>query len=203
MSPEAQPIAAGAPPRLETAFDRALARVFKLEGGQSDQPADHGGSTKFGISLRYLRTLGADRGGDIDLDGDVDAADILALRPEHARALYERDFWKASGADQVADHSEDLAAKLFEFSVVVGPVPALMALQRALGDCRSPVAVDGRFGPATYTAVLRIDRVALTGELLQAFRRREAEHFLGILERDRSQLVFAVGWLRRALDLAA
>jgi len=186
-----------------TAFDRALAQVFRLEGGDADVAADRGGKTRFGVSLRYLRNLGADRGGDIDLDGDVDAADILALRPEHARALYERDFWKASGADQLAEISETIATKLFEFSVVSGPSVGIRTLQKALLDCRAQVDVDGRFGPRTYTAVLQVDRTALMGELLQAFRRREAEHFLDIIASDRSQLLFAVGWLRRALDLAA
>jgi len=186
---------------VNLAFERAMVRVFHLEGGEVDHPADRGGVTKFGVSLAYLKSLGADRGGDIDLDGDVDAADVLAVTPEKARALFRRDFWIPSGADDASTISEAIATKLFEFSLVAGPGRAVRALQRALCDTRSPVDVDGRYGEQTHGALILLNGAGLMGELRQALRRRCAEHFLGIVVENRSQIVFLVGWLRRALDL--
>lgn len=187
---------------LDPAFDRALARVFDLEGGVADHAADRGGVTNMGISLRFLRSLGPGKhGGDLTGDGIIDYEDVLAVDPPRAAELYRRHFWQPSGADSIATIAEELAVKQFEFAVVAGPSRAVRALQRALTDARCPVAVDGSYGDRTHAAVDSVNRAGLAMELLQAMRRRQAEHFLSILARNKSQLVFAVGWLRRALDL--
>jgi lysozyme family protein len=186
---------------LDAPFDRAFRHLLGLEGELANQPADRGGLTKFGVSLRFLRALGVGGGGDIDVDGDVDAADITDLTPARARELYHQHFWLPSGAAALVAIAEDLASKIFEMAVVAGPGTATKIFQRALGDCRSPVAVDGKFGDQTFDAAMRISRAALTGELLQATRRRCAQHFLEIETHNHGQLVFLNGWMRRALDL--
>jgi len=186
---------------FEPAYDRAFERVLQLEGGLADQAADRGGLTKFGVSLQFLRALGIGGGGDIDGDGAVNGADILAITPQKAAELFHRHFWMPSGAAAMVPIAEDLATKIFEMAVVSGPATATRCLQRALVDCRAAVTVDGKFGAETFDAAMQLSRAALTGELVQAMRRRCAQRFLDIVTADRSQIVFLNGWVRRALDL--
>lgn len=188
-------------PGDDEVFEAALRRVAELEGGWSDVPGDHGGATMLGVSLRYLREKGVAGGGDLDHDGDVDAEDVRAVRAEHVRKFFRDDFWVGSGADRVARHSPQLAAKLFEMSVVSGAGTAVRALQRALGDLTHAVGVDGRLGSLTEAEIARVNHERRMGELVMAYRRRCAQHFLDIVDRDRTQIKFALGWLRRALDL--
>ena len=184
-------------------FDDAMVKAFGSEGGLSDHPADRGGLTNYGLSLRYLRNLGADRGGDIDMDGDVDVQDVLAARPADARRLFRRDFWIPSGAEDIATVAPLVASETFDFAVVRGPGNAARAVQRALCDLGFPVDVDGIYGDETHAEVLRCVDGGYGPGLLQAVRRRQCEQFVRIVENDRSQIVFLLGWIRRALDLDA
>ena len=98
--------------RAATAGDRRFAAVVRhvlgIEGGHSNDAADRGGETNFGISLRFLKAEGRlDLNGDgiadydLDMDGDIDGADIRLLSPDDAVALYRRCFWDRLGLDRV------------------------------------------------------------------------------------------------------
>lgn len=190
-------------------FERALVVVFGTgvggdhgrEGGLANVAADRGGITLLGISLRYLRMRGVRGGGDLDKDGDVDAADILLMTPALARAFYREDFWEPTGAADMAVSFPDLAIKVFEHSLPQGPREAVRALQRALNDLGHAVAVDGSFGEQTFSGVSLVKTMGDLPLLLERLRIRCAEQYVGDLARDKSQLTFAVGWLKRALDL--
>lgn len=190
-------------PSSDDVFERAMVKAFGSEGGLSDHPDDHGGLTNYGISLRYLRNLGADRGGDIDLDGDVDAEDVLKARPADAKRLFKRDFWQASGAEDFASRLPDLACDHFDFAIVRGPANAIRALQSALNYFGADVVVDGGYGDETHGALLHfLSSYASLGAkaLLSEVRRQHAIQFAKIVKRDRSQLPFLLGWELRALD---
>ena len=73
-------------------FEKAHAFVARMEGGFVDDPADPGGTTNYGVSLRFLKSQGLEA-GDIDGDGDIDADDIRALTPERAAGVLRRAFW--------------------------------------------------------------------------------------------------------------
>ena len=51
-------------------FNKAHKFVAKWEGGYVNDPDDPGGATNYGVSLRWLKSLGLDQ-GDIDHDGDL------------------------------------------------------------------------------------------------------------------------------------
>lgn len=191
-------------------FERlAMPKAFGSETGDAsgatpavtDVPGDHGGLTKYGITLAFLRGLGLAE-GDLDGDGDVDVQDVLAATPAKARRAFRRAFWQPSGASDFAGLYPGLACEHFDFAVVRGAENAVRALQRAANDLGESLSVDGVYGDLTHGAVLRLcddgfGKVAL----LQATRRRQCEQFLRIVEHDRSQLKFLLGWVRRALDL--
>ncbi|MBX3014840.1 MAG: hypothetical protein KF832_25190 [Caldilineaceae bacterium] len=69
----------------QTDWERALAFVLRWEGGHVQDPQDPGGETNMGISKRSYPHL-----------------DIAQLTRDQAVAIYQRDYWQASGADQLA-----------------------------------------------------------------------------------------------------
>jgi len=67
-----------------TNFDRAMEFILKWEGLYSNDTRDSGGETKYGISHKAYPML-----------------DIKTLGIEDAKLIYEKDYWKASGADKL------------------------------------------------------------------------------------------------------
>ena len=107
------------------------------------------------------------------------------------------------GDEDIATVAPLVASETFDFAVVRGPGNAARAVQRALCDLGFPVDVDGIYGDETHAEVLRCVDGGYGPGLLQAVRRRQCEQFVRIVENDRSQIVFLLGWIRRALDLDA
>jgi lysozyme family protein len=124
-------------------FADCVAIVLKHEGGFVDHPADPGGATNHGVSLRYARTRGSLF--DLDADGDVDRADILLVTPAKAAMVYREWFWRDVRGDHLPA-GMDLVA--FDYAVNSGPGRAIKALQRAVG-----AQPDGFIGPATLGSV--------------------------------------------------
>lgn len=65
-------------------FDDCIAFCLAWEGGYSFDKDDPGGETNFGISKKAHPEV-----------------DIKNLTLEGAKAIYERDYWKATGADKL------------------------------------------------------------------------------------------------------
>lgn len=163
-------------------FSQALAHVLKYEGGYSDHPSDPGGATNLGITRAVLGEW---------LGREASKAEVRALRPETAAAIYRARYWDAARCDELPD-GMDLA--VFDCAVNQGVGRAARFLQQAAG-----VTADGKIGPRTLAAVASAD----AGELLREFmaRRMNAYGLLATLFR-----TFGLGWSRRlmaTLTLAA
>lgn len=174
-------------------WPHALAFVLRHEGGFSDDPVDPGGTTHYGISLRYLRGLGVHL-GDIDGDGDVDADDIRALTRADAAAIYKRDWWDRY---LYADLPAPVAVKVFDLAVNMGANQAHKILQRAVNRLHpsAPVLkIDGVLGPATRAAAV----ACKPAELLDALRTEAANFYLLLIAAKPALARFRRGWLRRA-----
>lgn len=172
-------------------FDRAMRRVLAHEGGYSENPADRGGPTKYGITVPVLAN---ESWGDLDHDGDVDADDIRKLAEWDAVAIYRRQWWDRWGYVLLAD--DRVAGKVFDLAVNMGPHRAHVLLQRACRSTGRPLTEDGILGPITREAVNSAPQDAL----LAALRSEAAGFYRHIVARDASQMVFLKGWLRRAYD---
>lgn len=200
--------------RYSPRFEAAFTELMKVEGGLADDRFDRGGTTKFGISLRFLVAEGRidlNRDGfadfDLDMDGDIDGQDIRLLTPDHARALYHRCFWQRIGAEQLP---RPLGEAAFDQAVNGGLISASKLLQRAINTCLMQaerigaisrrLAVDGRLGPATRDAMAWVLRYPALGmpALLDAFRSAAKERYRSIAAHDPSQRRFINGWLARA-----
>ncbi|MBC7454001.1 MAG: hypothetical protein H7335_09885 [Massilia sp.] len=112
-------------------FDEAFTRLLKNEGGYTNNPADPGGETKWGISKRSYPNV-----------------DIKALTQAEAGDIYRRDFWSVLGEDV----HPAIKFQAFDFGVNSGVQTAIRKLQAAIG-----VADDGHWGPVSASALAKLD----------------------------------------------
>jgi lysozyme family protein len=96
-------------------FDTAFNLVVGIEGGYSNDPADPGGETKFGISKRAYPQV-----------------DIANLTLEQAKAIYLRDYWHLCKCDELP---ADMALLVFDAAVNQGVSAAL----RFHANAKTPV----------------------------------------------------------------
>lgn len=159
-------------------FDRAFSKTIQHEGGYANDPADPGGETRYGISKRNYPDL-----------------DIKNLTLEQARDIYYRDYWLATGIDQV--RHEGLAVKLFDLAVNLGPQTAVRLLQRAVNDLADPtwrLVEDGILGPMTAA---RINNYNHPEALLMALRIHAGKHYIDIAQSKSGLRRYLAGWLNR------
>jgi len=155
-------------------FDLAMEFVLRAEGGDSNDPDDRGGRTRYGISQRAYPRI-----------------DISTLTLEHARDLYHRDYWRPMRCDQLPSK---VAVALFDYGVNCGVGAAVRELQRIIG-----VTVDGSVGPATIGATRCMDEDHVIRQLLH----RRMSRYFGIVLGHPDQGKYLCGWANRLVDLAS
>lgn len=128
-------------------FEAAHKHVCEWEGYYSDDPDDSGGATKYGVSLKFLRSLGSE--GDINGDGTVDKQDVLTITLDIQKQLFKLNFWDNYNLDT---WPERIAICMYDSSVNAGATQSVKLLQRALG-----VTDDGIFGSVTKSALMAAD----------------------------------------------
>lgn len=158
-----------------TPFESAFHRLMKYEGGYSNDAADRGGETRWGISRRQYP-----------------GEDIPNLTMQQAKAIFYRDYWQLLGLDGV--RHPGVAAEIFEQAVNFGPERAVMNAQTALCFLRVAVDIDGRLGPKTKAA---LNGFTDAGLLICALNGEQYCRYKHLIENDPSQKAFARGWLRR------
>lgn len=166
--------------------DRMLDQVLRAEGGFVEHPADRGGPTNLGITLRTLsRHLGRRATPD----------ELRRLTPELAREIYQRDYYLEPRIDTLPERVRPF---LFDCAVNHGPRQAVRLLQQVLNAARfGPVAVDGLIGPVTRKAAEAAD-AAMGDWLLNALVEQRRNFYRAIVAHDPTQEVFLAGWLARA-----
>lgn len=158
-------------------FDPAVTKTLIREGGArfTDNPDDHGGATKYGISQRAYPSV-----------------DIPNLTEEQAKAIYKQDYWDKVSGDKV--RSQAVAENIFDTAVNMGVTTATKLVQLTL-----EVGVDGKFGPDTVKAVNAVDEK----EFLSEFTLAKVARYAAICNKDRTQSKFLLGWINRSLGGAA
>jgi len=162
--------------------DEIIDEIIRREGGYTDHASDKGGPTNFGITAA---TLGAWR----KLGRPASRAEVKALKEPEARAICQARYITDPRFDKVP--APDLRGLLVDFGVHSGQARAVKALQRAVD-----VPIDGVLGPKTLAALKAAD----AGTVYRGVLRERGELLAAILQRDKTQLVFAAGWLRRLME---
>lgn len=154
-------------------FQPSLQALLKSEGGNDDDPADHGGRTSRGVTQREWDAW-------LKLHPYPDApADVWKAPDAEIAALYEDHYWQP-WCDKLPVGIDYL---YFDMAVNAGPHRATKLLQRAIG-----VADDGIFGPITLLSATKIDPKLLIVSYSEAKRK-----FYRSLRQPR----FLRGWLNR------
>lgn len=159
-------------------YQRAIVKTLAHEGGAkyTDDPADRGGATKYGISQRAYPNL-----------------DIRNLTEEQAREIYKRDYWDRVLGDEIK--SQMVAESLFDTSVNMGVRTASRLAQVALGI--DPA--DGIIGSHSLAKINETDPSAF----IAAFTITKIARYAHICNRDGTQKRFLLGWINRTLGGAA
>lgn len=156
---------------MNTNFPASLAAVLKSEGGNDDDPADHGGRTSRGITQREYDAWRREK--------HLPILDVWKAPQAEIETIYHDEYWNPNcdllpvGADYL----------LFNMNVNAGPSRGAKILQQALG-----VNPDGRIGPITRQAIRDANPVSL----IKKYSERSRAFYLAL-----HQPRFTRGWLNR------
>lgn len=172
-------------------IEDVITRILKAEGWDTytNHPADRGGPTKWGITLRAWSDY---------LDEDISEDDVKSITEIQARDFYENRYIRQPQFDQLPHFLQEL---VIDCGVHSGPRRAAKWVQRATGAVQ-----DGRIGPKTLTAIwgtppkviyLRVIgyRMALFGRLVSRDPQLKAARKAGF----NLQAEFAAGWINRGV----
>lgn len=148
-------------------FDRAFTDLLGHEGGYTNNPADPGGETNWGITVAVARENGY-VGAMKDMDQSV------------AKVIYAKKYWQP----EFDSLPYPVAFQIFDAAVNSGVGQAIRWLQRAIG-----VADDGHLGPVTLAATKSSDPYKLV-MLFNAER-------LAFMTNLSTWSSFGKGWARR------
>ena len=167
-------------------IDESLPFILANEGGFSNDPADRGGATQFGITRAVLAAY---------RNKPVSIEDVKNLKREEAAQIYKTQYWNPLNLDKV--QKQAMATAIFDMSVNRGPRTAAKMAQRALNECGYKLAVDGSIGVFTLSALNRVDPVAW----MKAFQSIVEQGYYSIVRANPSQKRFIKGWINRARRL--
>lgn len=174
-------------------IDDMIERTIGMEGGYTNNAADPGGATRWGITERVARANGY-------------TGSMQTLPRATAVAIYRQQYAVKPGFAAVAEVYPDVGAELFDTGVNMGPgVPALW-LQEALnglnnqGKLYPDIKEDGDIGPGTLNALkaYKAARGAEGGVRLTALLNGlQAARYLELSRTRQTNETFLYGWLAR------
>ncbi len=173
----------------EETFQSCIKAILEHEGGLSLDKRDPGGVTQWGISLRYLRSIGYDLNGD----GKIDKEDIIGLPVKGAIGIYRKYWWERYR--YAAFNELIVVEKVFDLAVNMGGMAAHKLLQIAINCLREqPITVDGLLGGQTFSAANSTDGMTLRQQLRECAEDRYTE----ILAANTAMEWARNGWMNRA-----
>jgi len=180
---------------IEAMIDAVIGR----EGGYTNNPADRGGPTRWGITEQTARAYGY-------------SGAMNVLPRELAVEIYRKRYWTGVGFNNVGAVYPKVGEEMFDTGINMGPATAGKFLQRALNVLNrghsdyGDIGVDGLIGPGTIAALKAYAaKRGAEGEavLLRALDGLQAARYIDIAEKNPSQEAFVYGWLRTRVGALA
>lgn len=178
-------------------IEQIIDGIIEREGDYSNDPSDHGGPTRWGITEAVARAHGY-------------TGDMRQLPQDLARQIYRQSYYIGPGFDQVATLSPRIAEELTDTGVNMGPPQAADFLQRALnalnkrGMFYADLTVDGHLGPQSIAALagyLKARGVEGEGVLLLALNCLQGARYIELAESRPANEDFEYGWLKERVAL--
>lgn len=161
-------------------FYAAYEKTLLAEGGYKlhKVSGDTGGLTYAGIARKH----NPDWHGWAFIDrGDTPPTLIV-------REFYKRNYWDPIQGDSIA--SQDIAESIYDFGVNTGIKVAAKLAQIVAG-----VTPDGTLGPKSLEALNQMDGA----QFKQAYALAKIARYAAIVNKNRSQSKFLLGWINRTL----
>lgn len=155
--------------------------ILSWEGGYVNDPADSGGATNKGVTLKTWQTQGWDK----NHDGKIDVKDLKLISDADAMAIMKKNYWDRWKADLI--DSQAIANILVDWVWGSG-VWGIKIPQDMLG-CEA----DGVVGPKTLAALRRQNPAMFFNRLKQ----RRKQYLYDICKSRPAKKKFLKGWLRR------
>lgn len=178
-------------------LDKAIDELIAKEGDYSNDSADLGGATRWGITENEAR-----RNGYI--------GDMKDLPREFAATIYAKRYWYEPKLDAIGLISERVAEELFDTGVNMGVGKAAEFLQKSLNalngqtkDCKD-IAQDGAIGNKTIDLMKSyINKRGKEGEevLLNALNCLQGARYIEISLIRKENRAFTYGWLKNRVSL--
>lgn len=172
--------------------DDLLEDVIGIEGGYTNNPADSGGETIWGITAAVARVEGY-------------TGRMQDMSRDQAKQIYLRRFWIGPKFADVSSRAPTIAAELFDTGVNCGTATASMMLQRALNVLNNQATlypdlkVDGAIGPATLFALdafFKKRGKEGASVLLTILNCLQGERYVDLAERRQKDESFIYGWVK-------
>jgi lysozyme family protein len=162
---------------MENKFDKAFQYILLVEGGYSDNKADGGGKTMYGITEIVARKYGYK--GEMSKMSKAIAADI-----------YKKKYWDKNQLGRIDDFR--VALSIFDWTVnsgTWGTKKAQTAVNKTLGD--EVLKVDGIIGNNSIKYINEVD----PDKFLSVYHFLQIAFYQSIAKG--SQKIFLKGWLNR------
>jgi len=174
--------------------DKIINAIIDVEGGYIDDPADSGGETNYGITVKVARDNGY-------MDSMRDMPRSMAFD------IYAARYWDAVCGDLLATLAPAVAEEVVDTAVNMGVKRAGQILQRALNALNdrdrlySNIVTDGKIGPATINALKGYMVVRDEVILMKALNCLQGAAYIALAERRKKDERFLYGWLRNRVTL--
>lgn len=171
-------------------IEEIINEIIKVEGGYSNDPADTGGETMYGITIAVARANGY-TGSMKDMPRKV------------AYDIYYNQYVVKPGFDKVLAVDSTIAAELVDTGVNMGTATAGKFLQQSLnavndGGSKYPdLVVDGVIGNGSINALVAfLKQRGMEGRtvLLTALNSLQGARYIGIAESKPQNERFVYGW---------
>ena len=172
-------------------YEKFFEELLIVEGGYVNNPDDSGGRTRYGITEAVARANGY-------------KDDMRELPLPFAKKVYKRKYWDVLNIDVIAEMDQDIAYKLADIAVNMGPKRAAEFLQRLLNALNrgekdyQDITVDCEVGPRTISALraymaYRKKDGALV--LCRGLNCLQGAFYVNLAEKRRKDEAFLYGWL--------
>jgi lysozyme family protein len=168
-------------------FKKYFPLLLKWEGGSefTITPGDHGGPTKYGVTLNEWISSGYDKNGD----GKIDVEDLKLITEDDASNIAKKQYWDVLKGDLI--NNQSFANLVIDFAYNCGSGTAARKVQIALGfDIKS---IDGVIGNHTIDAINSFNQQDLFNKVKQL----RIDYYNAIVQHNPTQQKFLKGWLAR------